>query len=58
VPFAHDPATMTVNSPFWVAGQQSNRAEPRKSASRAWVLRQAGYAEPEIPALRAEAVIS
>jgi crotonobetainyl-CoA:carnitine CoA-transferase CaiB-like acyl-CoA transferase len=58
VPFA-DSSTLTVNSPLWIAGQQKltpHRA-PAVGAHSEEVLREAGYADNEIRALRAEGVI-
>jgi crotonobetainyl-CoA:carnitine CoA-transferase CaiB-like acyl-CoA transferase len=52
-------STMTVNSPFWVRGQEKVR--PRRAPAvgdhSEEVLRQAGYPDAEIQALRAEGVI-
>jgi crotonobetainyl-CoA:carnitine CoA-transferase CaiB-like acyl-CoA transferase len=52
-------STMTVNSPFWVGGQEKVR--PRRAPAvgdhSEEVLRQAGYPDAEIQALRAEGVI-
>jgi crotonobetainyl-CoA:carnitine CoA-transferase CaiB-like acyl-CoA transferase len=51
--------TMTVDSPFWVRGQEKVR--PRRAPAvgdhSEEVLRQAGYPDAEIQALRAEGVI-
>jgi len=59
VPFEDD-GTMTVNSPIWVAGQ--NKVEPRRAPNvgehSEEVLREAGYGDSEIQALRAEGVIA
>jgi len=58
VQFAGD-STLTVNSPFWVGGQEKVR--PRRAPAvgdhSEEVLRQAGYPDAEIKALRAEGVI-
>ena len=56
VPFA-DGSSLTVNSPFWVAGQEkvTPRAAPGVGAHSEEVLHEAGYADSEIRALRAEA---
>jgi crotonobetainyl-CoA:carnitine CoA-transferase CaiB-like acyl-CoA transferase len=52
-------STLTVNSPFWVRGQEKVR--PRRAPAvgdhSEEVLRQAGYPDAEIQALRAEGVI-
>ena len=58
VPFA-DGAKLTINSPFWIAGQQkvTPRPAPAVGAHSDAVLREAGYADSEIRALRAEGVI-
>ena len=58
VPFA-DSAKLTINSPFWIAGQQkvTPRPAPGVGEHSEEVLRSAGYSEPEIRAMRAEGVI-
>jgi len=58
VPF-EDGASMTVNSPFWVAGQEkvAPRRAPTVGEHSAEVLRDAGYSDSEISTLRAEGVI-
>jgi crotonobetainyl-CoA:carnitine CoA-transferase CaiB-like acyl-CoA transferase len=58
VPF-EDGDTLTVNSPFWVAGQQKVTPHPAPAVGEhsEEVLRSAGYSEPEIRAMRAEGVI-
>jgi crotonobetainyl-CoA:carnitine CoA-transferase CaiB-like acyl-CoA transferase len=59
VPFT-DRETMTVNSPFWINGQ--DKVKPRRAPNvgehSAEVLRDAGYSDAEIRALRAEGVIA
>jgi crotonobetainyl-CoA:carnitine CoA-transferase CaiB-like acyl-CoA transferase len=59
VPFA-DGSSLTVNSPFWVAGQQkvNPRRAPHVGEHSDEVLREADYSTAEIEALRAEGVIS
>ena len=54
-----DSGTLTINSPFWVAGQQkvTPRAAPSVGAHSEAVLQEAGYADHEIRALRTEGVI-
>jgi formyl-CoA transferase len=58
VPF-EDGATMTVNSPIWIEGQE--KVKPRRAPivgeHSDEVLRAAGYSDPEIGALRSEGVI-
>jgi crotonobetainyl-CoA:carnitine CoA-transferase CaiB-like acyl-CoA transferase len=58
LPFA-DGSSLTVNSPFWVAGQDKvkPRPAPKVGEHSAEVLREAGFADAEIRALRAEGVI-
>jgi crotonobetainyl-CoA:carnitine CoA-transferase CaiB-like acyl-CoA transferase len=58
VPFT-DGSSLTVNSPFWVAGQEKPkpRRAPAVGEHSEEVLREAGYADAEIQALRAEGVI-
>ena len=58
VPFAGG-GTLTINSPFWVVGQQKvmPRPAPAVGAHSDEVLREAGYADNEIRAFRAEGVI-
>jgi formyl-CoA transferase len=59
VPFATG-GTLTVNSPFWVAGQQKARPQraPSVGEHNDEVLRESGFPEAEIRTLRAEGVIS
>jgi len=59
VPFA-DGAVMTVNSPFWIAGQDKAkpRRAPRVGQHSEQVLREAGYTGTEIEALRVDGVIA
>ena len=59
VPFA-DGSSLTVNSPFWVAGQEKVQPRPAPAVGEhsEEVLREAGFAEAEIRALRAEGVIA
>jgi crotonobetainyl-CoA:carnitine CoA-transferase CaiB-like acyl-CoA transferase len=58
VPFA-DGGLMTIDSPFWIAGQDKARPRraPRVGEHSQQVLREAGYTDAEITALRAESVI-
>jgi crotonobetainyl-CoA:carnitine CoA-transferase CaiB-like acyl-CoA transferase len=58
VPFAES-GMLTVNSPFWVAGQQKVRPQraPSVGEHSDEVLREAGIPEAEIRTLRAEGVI-
>jgi crotonobetainyl-CoA:carnitine CoA-transferase CaiB-like acyl-CoA transferase len=58
VPFAGG-GTLTINSPFWVVGQQKvmPRPAPAVGAHSDEVLREAGYTDNEIRAFRAEGVI-
>jgi len=58
VPFAGG-GTLTINSPFWVVGQQKvmPRPAPAVGAHSDEILREAGYADNEIRAFRAEGVI-
>jgi crotonobetainyl-CoA:carnitine CoA-transferase CaiB-like acyl-CoA transferase len=58
VPF-EDGATMTVNSPIWIAGQKKvkPRYAPAVGEHSDEVLRAAGYSDTEISALRGEGVI-
>ena len=57
VPFADD-ALLTVSAPFWIGGQEKVRPThaPDAGADGATVLREAGYGETEITALRAAGV--
>ena len=50
---------MTVNSPIWITGQEkvTPRPAPNVGEHTDEVLREAGYGESEIRALRAEGVI-
>src|SRR5712691_474418 len=59
VPFA-DGSSLTVNSPFWVAGQQkvTPRPAPTVGEHSEEVLREAGYSDPEIRAMLSEGVIA
>ena len=59
VPFA-DGSSLTVNSPIWVRGQQKRKPRPAPGVGEHSdeVLRDAGYSDPEISALRAERVIA
>jgi len=58
VPFA-DGSSLTVNSPFWIAGQEKvdPRPAPHVGEHSDEVLRYADYSDAEIQALRAEGVI-
>jgi crotonobetainyl-CoA:carnitine CoA-transferase CaiB-like acyl-CoA transferase len=55
-----DGSCLTVNSPFWVAGQEkvNPRPAPHVGEHSDEVLRQADYSSAEIEALRAEGVIA
>jgi crotonobetainyl-CoA:carnitine CoA-transferase CaiB-like acyl-CoA transferase len=57
VPFAD--GTMTVNSPLWIQGQQkvAARRAPAVGEHSKDVLREAGYSDAEVRALRTEGVI-
>jgi len=59
VPFA-DGSSLTVNSPIWIEGQEKVRPRPAPAVGEhsEAVLREAGYTEIEIGALRAERVIA
>jgi crotonobetainyl-CoA:carnitine CoA-transferase CaiB-like acyl-CoA transferase len=59
VPFA-DGSSLTVNSPIWISGQQKVQPRPAPSIGEhsEAVLREAGYTDAEIQALRAERVIA
>ncbi len=50
---------MTINSPFWIEGQQKvmPRRAPDVGEHSDVVLREAGYSETEIRAMRADGVI-
>jgi formyl-CoA transferase len=54
-----DGSSLTVNSPFWMAGQEkvSPRPAPTVGQHSEEVLREAGYTEIEIRTLREEGVI-
>jgi crotonobetainyl-CoA:carnitine CoA-transferase CaiB-like acyl-CoA transferase len=58
VPFT-DGSSLTVNSPFWIAGQEKvdPRRAPHVGEHSDEVLRDADYSDAEIQALRAEGVI-
>ena len=58
VPFT-DGSSLTVNSPFWITGQEKLRPRPAPTVGQhsEEVLREAGYPEPEIRAMRAAGVI-
>jgi crotonobetainyl-CoA:carnitine CoA-transferase CaiB-like acyl-CoA transferase len=58
VPFADD-SSLTVNSPIWIEGQEKVRPRPEPAVGEhsEEVLREIGYTEAEIEALRAEGVI-
>ena len=58
VPFT-DGSSLTVNSPFWIAGQEKvdPRPAPHVGEHSDEVLRYADYSDAEIQALRAEGVI-
>jgi len=58
VPFAD--GTMTVNSPLWMSGQEkvTPRRAPAVGQHSEEILREAGYPEAEIRALRADGVIA
>jgi crotonobetainyl-CoA:carnitine CoA-transferase CaiB-like acyl-CoA transferase len=59
VPFA-DGSTLTVDSPLWIAGQEkvAPRPAPAVGQHSDAVLRQAGWSETEIRALRATGIIA
>jgi crotonobetainyl-CoA:carnitine CoA-transferase CaiB-like acyl-CoA transferase len=59
VPFA-DGSSLTVNSPIWIRGQQKTtpRPAPRVGEHSEEVLREAGYSDTEIAALREARVIA
>jgi crotonobetainyl-CoA:carnitine CoA-transferase CaiB-like acyl-CoA transferase len=58
VPFA-DGSSLTVNSPIWIRGQEKARPRPAPTVGEHSedVLRDAGYSDAEIGALRADGVI-
>ena len=58
VPFT-DGSSLTVNSPLWIAGQEKlpPRPAPTVGQHSEEVLREAGYPEPEIRAMRAAGII-
>jgi crotonobetainyl-CoA:carnitine CoA-transferase CaiB-like acyl-CoA transferase len=58
VPFT-DGSSLTVNSPLWIAGQEKlpPRPAPDVGEHSAEILREAGYAEAEIQAMREARVI-
>ncbi len=58
VPFV-DGSSLTVNSPFWIAGQEKVRPRPAPAVGEhsEEVLREAGYTDLEIRTLREEGVI-
>ena len=58
VPFV-DGSSLTVNSPFWMAGQEKVRPRPAPAVGQhsEEVLREAGYTDLEIRTLREEGVI-
>jgi formyl-CoA transferase len=58
VPFT-DGSSLTVDSPFWIAGQEKVRPRraPDVGAHSDEVLRAADYSDAEITALRADGVI-
>ena len=59
VPFA-DGSSLTVNSPIWIRGQKKAKPHPAPAVGEhsAEVLREAGFEETEIRALREEGVIA
>ena len=59
VPFV-DGSSMTVNSPIWIAGQEKVAPQPAPAVGEHSdaVLRDAGYTDSEVQALRAEGVIA
>ncbi len=59
VPFADD-SSLTVNSPFWVAGQEKLKPRPAPTVGEhsEKVLREAGYSDSEIRTLREEGVVA
>jgi formyl-CoA transferase len=59
VPFA-DGSSLTVNSPFWVAGQEKLKPRPAPTVGEhsEEMLREAGYSDSEIRVLREEGVIA
>ena len=59
VPFT-DGSSLTVNSPFWIAGQEKvpPRPAPDVGQHSGEILREAGYPEAEIRALRDAGVIA
>ena len=58
VPFT-DGSSLTVNSPLWVAGEEKlpPRPAPEIGQHSEEILREAGYAEPEIRAMREAGII-
>jgi crotonobetainyl-CoA:carnitine CoA-transferase CaiB-like acyl-CoA transferase len=58
VPFT-DGSCLTVDSPFWIEGQEKvkPRPAPELGADSEAVLREAGYSADEVAALRAEGII-
>jgi crotonobetainyl-CoA:carnitine CoA-transferase CaiB-like acyl-CoA transferase len=58
VPFV-DGSSLTVNSPIWIKGQQKTAPRPAPAVGEHSdeVLREAGYSDAEISALRAEGII-
>jgi crotonobetainyl-CoA:carnitine CoA-transferase CaiB-like acyl-CoA transferase len=59
VPFV-DGSSLTVNSPFWIASQEKVKPHPAPAVGEhsEEILREAGYSEIEIGALREEGVIA
>ena len=59
-PYADDPDLWTIDSPFFVAGQDKvpPRRAPAVGQNSDEVLREAGYSEAEIAALRAEGIVA
>jgi formyl-CoA transferase len=59
VPFA-DGSSLTVNSPIWIRGQQKTKPRPAPAVGEhsEEVLREAGYSDLEIAAMRADGVIA
>ena len=59
-PYAADPELWTIDSPFFVAGQDkvAPRSAPAVGQNSDEVLRQYGYGEAEIAELRAAGVVA
>ena len=59
-PYADDPELWTIDSPFFLAGQEKvpPRRAPGVGQNSDEVLREYGYCEAEIAALRADGVVA